>query len=250
MKERKQYLYHLQWIEAQAQVKFHARAEFGACLPRIRRRLQQDLRADAGEREFALAAAVTLTDRAALQVGNPQYLAENGSQGALKLRNRHLRLSGNEISRRHTAKGGQRVWRGMTGAKLARVLGKINDLPGATLLTWLDEEGNAQTLRSDALNTYIAQAAGVEGATAKTFRTWAGTCAAFEVAQDGHATIKEMAAAAASRLHNTPTIARKSHIHPDVVALAGQPPVEVVANALRGLKDAGQRVLGFLERNG
>ncbi len=63
-KGRKQYLYHPEWTATQAQVKFDGLAEFGASLPRIRRRLQQDLGEDVGERDFALAAAVTLIDRA------------------------------------------------------------------------------------------------------------------------------------------------------------------------------------------
>lgn len=228
-------------------MKFDGLAEFGAKLPRIRRRLQQDLNEEAGERDFALAAAVTLIDRASLRVGNPQYLAENGSYGALTLRNRHLQLSGNEIALRYKAKGGQKVRRKMTDAKLARVLGKINDLPGATLLTWLDDDGKTQMLNSEALNAYIAQAADIQGVTAKTFRTWAGTCAAFEVAEAGQATIKDMATAAANKLHNTPTIARNSYIHPEIIALADHPPPKIVPKEISGLKAAEQRLLGFLE---
>ncbi len=137
----------------------------------------------------------------------------------------------------------------MTDGKLARVLGKINDLPGATLLTWLDDDGTAQMLNSEALNAYIAQAANIEGVTAKTFRTWAGTCAAFEVAEEGHATIKDMSTAAAQRLHNKPTIARNSYIHPDVIALAGKPPVNTKPKEISGMRVAEQRLLGFLETN-
>ena len=57
--------------------------------------------------------------------------------------------------------------------------------------------------------------------TAKTIRTWNGTLAAFGVAQSGDAlTIKAMAEAAAEVLHNTPTVARNSYVHPAVIALA------------------------------
>ncbi|HBM60504.1 MAG TPA: DNA topoisomerase, partial [Citreicella sp.] len=55
---------------------------------------------------------------------------------------------------------------------------------------------------------------------AKTFRTWTGTVAALDAAlRPGPASIKAMAEAAAERLHNTPAIARKSYIHPEVIAL-------------------------------
>ncbi|HCQ58966.1 MAG TPA: DNA topoisomerase, partial [Sulfitobacter sp.] len=63
-----------------------------------------------------------------------------------------------------------------------------------------------------------------EGFSAKTFRTWAGSVAAFDVAlKDDKPTIKAMAEAAAQRLHNTPTIARNSYIHPQVIDLCQTP---------------------------
>ncbi len=247
VKGRKQYLYHPDWTAFQAQAKFDDLPVFGHALPRIRRRLQNDLQEDVGEKDFALAAAVTLIDRTALRVGNPQYREENGSYGALTLRNRHIAVSGNEILLKYRAKGGQKVRAKTTDAKLARILGKIDDLPGATLLTWVDDDGVPQTLSSDALNNYISDAAGEDGITAKTFRTWAGTCAAFAVAMDGHATIKDMATAAAEVLHNTPTIARNSYIHPKVIALVGQDPPDFQPDARSGLKVIEQHLLGFLE---
>lgn len=246
-RDRKQYIYHPDWTAARAQAKFEGLATFGTRLPRIRRRVDQDLCADAGERDFALAAAVTLIDRAALRVGNPQYAEENGSYGALSLRNRHLCLDGSEISLRYRGKGGRNVKRRMTDAKLARILGKINDLPGATLLSWLDDDGAPQRLTSDALNAYLAEAGDLPDATAKTFRTWAGTCAAFAVAEDGEATISAMAEAASATLHNTPKIARESYIHPAVIDLAGAPAPAVTPQALSGLRVGEQRLLGYLK---
>ncbi len=245
-KRRKQYVYHPDWTTLQAEAKFDDLSSFGRALPRIRRQLQADLQEDVGEKKFALAAAVTLIDRTALRIGNPQYLEENGSYGALTLRNRHIAVSGSEIILKYRAKGGQKVKTKTTDAKLARILGKIDDLPGATLLTWVDDDGAPQTLTSDVLNNYISDAAGTEGVTAKTFRTWAGTCAAFEVALKGHATIKDMASAAANLLHNTQSIARNSYIHPDVIALAGRQPPHVQPKTLSGLRVTEQHLLGFL----
>lgn len=247
-KGRKQYLYHPDWTEARAEAKFDGLVEFGRSLPRLRRRVRQDLDENVGAREFAIAAAVTLIDRTGLRVGNPQYLKENGSRGALTLRGDHVALSGNRIDLQYRAKGGQVVSRKMTDAVLARVLGEINDLPGATLLSWTDDQGNPQALSSETLNGYLADITGIEGVTAKTFRTWVGTCVAFTTAEAGGATIKEMAEAAAQRLHNTPVVARNSYIHPDVIALAGRPAPRIIPDERDGLRVAEQRLLGFLER--
>lgn len=245
-KQRKQYIYHPLWTQTQAEAKFNGLAEFAACLPRLRRRLLRDLATQAGTRDYALAAAVTLIDRTAMRLGSPQYAEENGSYGALTLREKHIDVAGNEIALRYDAKGGQKVQQTMKDAKLSSILDDLTDLPGRTVLTWVDQTGAPQTLTSGALNTYIAEAAGMEGATAKSFRTWIGSCAAFAVACDGPATITQMAAAAADVLHNTPTIARNSYIHPAIIDLAGQPVPEFTPITTDGLRVAEQRLLGFL----
>ncbi len=247
-RNRKQYRYHDDWTAAQAETKFGKLVEFGHLLPRIRRRVQRDLDEDAGEKSFALASAVTLIDRLALRVGHETYTRDNGSYGALTLRRRHVRLDGNRIALRYTAKGGKRVRKQMADRTLTRILEKIGDLPGAELLAWADDAGKPQTLSSAALNRYIAEAAGDDGVTAKTFRTWSGSLAAFEAYEDGATTIKAMAEAAAKRLHNTATVARASYIHPDIIALAGSDQDLPQAREINGLFAAEKRMLAWLDR--
>jgi DNA topoisomerase I len=97
----------------------------------------------------------------------------------------------------------------------------------------------------------------VPGVTAKTFRTWGGTLAAFAVAREteGRLTIRAMAVAAAERLQNTPTIAKTSYIHPAVLALA-ELGLEARRELLGGLAAEGdprlraeeRRLLAFLQR--
>lgn len=245
---RKQYRYHVEWSQAQAQTKFDGLLTFAHNLPRLRARVTRDLRAEAGERDFALACAVTLIDRTSLRVGNPDYTDQNGSYGALTLRRRHLTLHKDGIRLRFSAKGGKKVRKRINDRTLSRVLQKIGDLPGAEILTWIDKDGDAHPLTSQALNAYIGEGIVAEGMTAKTFRTWAGTVAAFEIAQAGGATIKQMADAAAERLSNTPTVARNSYIHPDVIALAGAEALSGYDAGLSGLRAAENRLLAYLER--
>lgn len=245
-RSRKQYRYHPEWSAAQASTKYDQLADFGAVLPRIRRRVERDLSADPGDAEFALAAAVMIIDRTSLRVGQQEYSRENGSYGALTLKRRHLLMKQGALELKFTAKGGKKVRKRITDKKLQKLLHKINDVSGATLLSWIDEGGAPQSLSSQQLNTYLADASGEEGVTAKTFRTWAGTLAAFEAAEGGNATIKDIAEAASKRLHNTPTVARNSYIHPDVIDLSGQPPLSITPVKKQGLFVSEQRLLGFL----
>ncbi|WP_298860218.1 DNA topoisomerase IB [uncultured Sulfitobacter sp.] len=247
-RHRKQYRYHPQWSAKQATTKYEQLADFGEVLPKIRRRVERDLSNDPGDAEFALAAAVLMIDRAALRVGQQEYTDQNGSYGALTLRRRHLRIRKDALELKFTAKGGTKVRKELTDKKLQKMLHKIQDVEGATLLSWTDEAGAGQSLSSHQLNNYLTEASGKDEVTAKTFRTWAGTLAAFECAEKGHATITEIAEAASKRLHNTPSVARNSYIHPAVIALSGEPPVAITPLRKSGLFVAEQRLLGLLTR--
>ncbi len=247
---RKQYRYHVDWSTHRGTTKFSQLPAFGRALPAIRARVARDLTAPAGDPAFALAAAVTLIDRLSLRVGNEDYARENGSYGALTLRNRHVRLADGSISLDFKAKSGQRVRRSLKDARLLRVLEKASDLPGAELLTWVDADGAPHALTSTALNAYLDAADGDETVafTAKTFRTWAGTLAAFErLAQGDAPTLKALSEAAAGRLHNTPAVARASYIHPAVLSLAGTTPDLGEPATTRGLSVAEARLMTLLE---
>ena len=71
---------------------------------------------------------------------------------------------------------------------------------------------------------YLAEAADF-AISAKTFRTWGGSLAAFNrailILGNGEVpTRKSLCDAAAVELHNTPAICRKSYVHPTVLALS------------------------------
>lgn len=251
---RKQYRYHVDWSAHRSGTKFSQLAEFGRHLPSIRARVSRDLKAPPGDPRFALAAAATLIDRLSLRVGGEDYARENGSYGALTLRNKHVKLRDGQIALDFKAKSGQRVRRSLKDRTLLRVLEKASDLPGAELLTWVDDAGEAHALTSTALNAYLDEADGDEAVafTAKTFRTWAGTLAAFERALAGDKpTVKALAEASAGRLHNTPAVSKASYVHPSVLALAGEAPEALAAlpagDEVPGLSRLEARLLRFLD---
>ncbi len=116
-----------------------------------------------------------------------------------------------------------------------------------------------RSVDSSQLNRYIADISGAP-ASAKTFRTWGGTVAAFtaalsQLSKDERPNIKSMAEAAADELANTPAISRKSYIHPQVLKIASDPLMgeELKKQASEsfprkdGLRADEQRLLAFLE---
>ncbi|PYE84534.1 DNA topoisomerase IB [Pseudoroseicyclus aestuarii] len=217
---RKQYRYHPDWRAWRESHKFDHLVDFGEALPAIRRRIRRDLSGEAGDLDFAIAAVLALIDRMAIRVGNPEYASENHTYGATTLTGRHIKLDGDRMELRFTAKGGHKVRKTIRDRGLNKVFGQLHDLPGKQLIRWIDDEGEAHGVSSEQVNHRLSDIVGTEGITAKTFRTWAGSEAALSAAlQPGKLTIKAVSEAASERLHNTPTIARNSYIHPRVIAL-------------------------------
>ncbi|MCJ8052931.1 DNA topoisomerase IB [Shinella curvata] len=253
---RKQYRYHADWQALKSGDKFGQLIAFGRALPKLRRVVRRDLDGTAGTVDTMLAAITVLLDEAQLRVGNRTYAQENKTYGATTLLKRHVSLADGHVELRFTAKGGKRVRRTLKHPRLQRILEECADLPGRQLFVWRDEANLVRPVDSGRLNAYLADISGIS-VSAKTFRTWAGSLAAFSLARHaieagGRATIKAMAMAASEVLHNTPAIARSSYIHPDIIALAETPEMLRIAMrrpplALAGLRAEEERLLRFLE---
>ena len=129
----------------------------------------------------------------------------------------------------------------MRDRRMARLVARCQDVPGQELFQYLDEDGMPHGIDSDDVNGYLREASG-EDVTAKMFRTWAATVlacralgalaveaegvdapgAAGESAHAGPSRVarRQVVAAmrtVADRLGNTPTVARESYVHPEVV---------------------------------
>ncbi|MBB3310080.1 DNA topoisomerase-1 [Rhizobium sp. BK196] len=250
---RKQYRYHKDWQSFRSAGKFHQLIEFGRALPKIRRTVLHHLDTGADDINGVLAALTTLLDEAHLRVGNQAYVKENDTYGATTLLKRHLKIVDGRIELKFRAKGGKRVQRSLKHPRLQKILEEIADLPGRQLFVWKDETGALKPIDSGRLNAYLAEISGV-AISAKTFRTWAGSLAAFAAARKAKSegrrpSVKEMSEAAAEALHNTPAISRSSYIHPSIIALSGSDETLEESNIepLRGLRADENRMLNFLE---
>nr|WP_225170156.1 DNA topoisomerase IB [Ensifer sp. IC4062] len=254
---RKQYRYHKEWQALRSDDKFGQLPTFGKVLPRIRRTMRRHMQGAPDDIRTVLAALVALLDEAHLRVGSPAYVDANATYGATTLLKRHLKISDGCVQLSFISKGGKRVRRSLRHPKLQRLLEEIADLPGRQLFVWKDETNTVRPIDSGRLNRYLAEISGAP-ISAKTFRTWAGSVAAFTVARAAvgggeRPTVKEMSEAAASVLHNTPAIARTSYIHPDIIALARDNTVTARTLDARGrtnreLRAEEARMLSFLIR--
>lgn len=220
---RKQYRYHTAWQSFRSELKYDQLAAFANALPRIRRKVQRDLLNGLDKPEAVLAALVSLLDVTHLRVGNRAYVKQNKTYGATTLLKRHMSFTEDGVQLRFTAKGGKRVRHVIRHPRLQRIFEEIADLPGRQLFSWLDEDGVMHPVDSGRLNSYLAQCSGLP-ISAKTFRTWGGSLAAFGAA--AHAfkkgekiRMKLLTQAASERLQNTPAVCRNSYIHPTILSL-------------------------------
>lgn len=226
---RKQYRYHPHFRARRDKKKYTGTLEFGAALPKIRRKVAADLRKPALGREAVLAAVVRLLDTEYLRVGNEQYARENKSFGATTLRSRHVRRKGNKLLMRFTGKHGIVHEVPITDRSLKRVVSKCQDLPGQHLFQYMNEEEAACIVTSADVNEYIREASGADF-TAKNFRTWAASVIAFDLMltateqERAKISLKTVLEPVAEALGNTPAISRKSYVHPKLIAVARERP--------------------------
>jgi DNA topoisomerase-1 len=221
---RKQYRYHPDFRAQQDNLKYERLAAFGRALPRLRKRIEEDIAGKPTAYETVLASVVRLIDETQMRVGNEEYAKENKSFGATTLRNRHARVERGRLRISYTGKHGVKRTVTVTDRNLARVARKTQDLPGQNLFEYVDEEGNVRPVGSADVNLYIKAAMGDEF-TAKDFRTWGASVIAFEtmlerLAEKGSVKLKSVIEPVAEALGNTAAISRKSYVHPALIEAA------------------------------
>ena len=228
-RRRKQYRYHPQWRTSRDDGKFSKMIEFGAQLPKLRRRLKQDRALPGLPKHKVLAVIVTLLDETLIRVGNEEYARSNRSYGLTTLRDQHVTfLRDGRASFCFRGKSGRQHDVVLDDRRLGRIIRHCQQLPGQQLFQYIDDEGKRQSVDSGRVNEYLREAmGGSTDFTAKDFRTWGGTeraiaflsCQARKEPMSQRAFNSCVASTArhvAEALGNTPAVCRKSYINPVV----------------------------------
>jgi DNA topoisomerase-1 len=222
---RKQYRYHERWRVIRDENKYDRILTFAAALPKIRRRVQADLKVAGLKREKVMAAVVQLLERTFIRVGNEEYARQNKSFGLTTMKDHHVQVRGKKLRFRFRGKGGKEHEVDFMDRRVAKIVRELQDLPGQDLFQYFDDEGKLCDVTSQDVNDYLQEITG-EDFTAKDFRTWAGTVLTamalnaqekFATEKQAKSNLKNAIAAAAKLLRNTPTICRKCYVHPAIV---------------------------------
>jgi DNA topoisomerase-1 len=261
---RTQYRYSTAWTALRAREKFAHVPDFARALPLLRTEVAHRLgaRPDGGsdetpplDRERVLAAAVRLLDLGFFRVGSERYARDNHTYGLTTLQRGHVRVDGDVVHFDYTAKEHRHRVVEVTDPAVADVVRRLlaRDDPGPDLLAWQLPDGRWQRVHSAHVNSYVHALTGID-ATAKQFRTWAGTvlaAAALGGAEHEERSRSALVAAikATSRLlGNTPAVARASYVHPAVVEAFEQG--RTAEAAVRAARErSGERRLSVLWRD-
>ena len=214
---RKQYRYHADYRAKKDAHKYDGCREFGEALPKVRKRVESDLKHRKLDRDQVLAAIVRLLDTEHMRIGNEQYARANKSFGLSTLRSRHIARKNGRMKMRYTGKHGIVHEATITDTSLKRIVGKCQELPGQMLFQYLGDDGEPRPISSSDVNDYIREASG-GNFTAKHFRTWGASVIAFEQLlakeEEARISVKTVIEPVAEALGNTVAMSRKSYVHP------------------------------------
>jgi DNA topoisomerase I len=225
-KGRKQYRYSATAVERGELRKHYRVRQLARDLPAIRAAVRKDFRGRALTKERVAAAVVRLIGEGFFRVGSERYARENKTFGITTLRKAHVRVEGDAVCFSYVGKRSIKQRQVVVDRQVARFVAReLMKTPGARLFRYQDEGGAWRNLTARDVNDYLREVAGT-AYTAKDFRTWGGTLRLATVLaeigpaaseREGKKNVVTAVRLVASELGNTPTICRKSYVHPIVI---------------------------------
>jgi DNA topoisomerase I len=221
---RKQYKYHPRAVEKGELRKYYRVRQMARDLPTLRARIQRDFRRRGLTKAKVCAGIVRLIGEGFFRVGSEKYQKENNTFGITTMRKSHVTVLGDTVAFEYKGKRSITQRNVVVAKDLTRFVVALLETPGARLFRY-QEDGKWQDVDSRDVNDYIESVAQFPY-TAKDFRTWGGTLRAATVLAElgkgkSQSERKKNVVTAvrlvAAELGNTPTICRKSYVHPVVV---------------------------------
>lgn len=224
-KNRKQYLYHPDWIKITQENKFSKMTDFGLSLPKIRRIIGGFMKADSLDKKRIIATIVWLLEHTFIRIGNEEYAQTNNSFGLTTLRNKHVKKHGSDIILSFKGKSGVHNTLIVSNPMVVKTIKRCVELPGYELFQYVDDVGDRHVVDSEDVNMFLKEVAG-DDFTAKDFRTWGATNLSADIFYKiGHANdpkilkknITHTVRTVANHLNNTVSVCRNYYIHPTVI---------------------------------
>lgn len=223
-KGRKQYKYHSNWSLLRNRTKFYKMYAFGKRLPKLREKVENDLKSKKWNQSKVLALILKLLEETHIRIGNSYYAKNNDTYGLSTLRTKHVDIYKNKLKFEFVGKRGKEHCVTVRNKKLIKLVQQCEEIPGWELFKFYDEDGDKRSVDSTMVNDYIHSISG-ELFTAKDFRTWGASKICFETLRELGVVNEEAKAkkniikaidTSSEALGNTRNVLRKYYIHPKI----------------------------------
>ncbi|MCB8836959.1 DNA topoisomerase IB [Aurantimonas sp. VKM B-3413] len=226
-KGRLQYRYHDAWVNVRNAVKTERLLRFGRALPTLRGQIQKDIRRRKADRRRTSAVATRLIDVSAMRPGHEKY-AVDGGRGVASLRKQNLRIIGKTAVLKFVGKSNKEHRIEIADRPLVTSLKAMRQGKGKRLFRFPGKKKQQRELTANLLNDYLHEASGAP-ISAKDFRTFHGSAEALRFLVEAEPAVCANTAAKRKRavskamksvsqiLRNTPTVARSSYVHPQII---------------------------------
>lgn len=260
---RKQYRYHPHWRQVRDESKYNRMVDFAKALPKLRTRIEADLKKTGLPKEKVLATVIKILETGLIRVGNDEYARTNKSFGLTTMQDRHVDVNGSTIRFQFRGKSGKYHQIDIEDRRLAKIVAHCQAIPGQELFQYVGDDGKPHDITSTDVNEYLREITKSDF-TAKDFRTWGGTVLAAvalqefqqcETKKEAKRNLVRAIEAVAQRLGNTPSICKKCYVHPEIMnSYLDGTMIDTFKKraaqmrALRGLRAEENAVLGFLQQ--
>src|SRR2546430_2660945 len=135
---------------------------FAKLLPKIRKRVAQDIKRPGLSREKVFATIVKLLEMSLIRVGNEEYARDNKSYGLTTMKDRHAKIRGSKIVFDFRGKSGKDHNVEIEDRRLAKIVKNCQELPGQELFQYVGDDGEQQDVKSEDVNDYLKEIVGGE----------------------------------------------------------------------------------------
>ncbi len=257
---RKQCRYHQTWTEWRSEQKFEGLLDFGLALPKLRNAIDYSLSGDSLNQDRILGAVMKLLDRTAARIGNEAYYQQNGTAGLTTLRKKHVVTEDKKIHLSYRAKSGKDREFHIYQPTLAKIISRMQELPGQRLFQYRSGE-NTYPIESSHINEWLKEKSGIDGISSKYFRTWHASHLTLDglmkySGPDTNASRvryeNEILQSTSQELGHRPPVCRNHYIHPEILtrfreasltsSIAGK------AEEIAGLSQNEENLIHFLRK--
>ena len=207
---RKQYIYHPDFVNTQKRLKYCSLIEFGKKLPEIRKKLDNELKDSSNndKKKFLIAVILKIILECNFRIGNEKYKKLYNSHGISTIGNKHV--NGSKIE--FIGKKGVENKCTLNNPKIIKIVNKLKRNKDPYLFSY-----NGNRVSSEDINEYLQQFGDF---TSKYFRTWAANTNFIREVNGkkmDKKSLKEAVSNVAVKLNHTPAVCKKSYIYPDIV---------------------------------